>query len=71
MTERENGRPDPLPFTDLSGAKVRPAVVVFRDDRPGDDVILAFLIGDVGAEQYLLFLGIPVIGYVVSDVDLR
>jgi len=33
----------PFPFTDLSGAKVRPAVVVSRSDRPGDDVILAFV----------------------------
>jgi mRNA interferase MazF len=33
----------PFPFTDLSGAKVRPAVVVSRSDRPGDDVILAFI----------------------------
>jgi len=33
----------PFPFTDLSGAKVRPAVVISRTDRPGDDVILAFI----------------------------
>lgn len=33
----------PFPFTDLSGAKVRPAVVVSRSDRSGDDVILAFV----------------------------
>ena len=33
----------PFPFTDLSGAKVRPAVVVSRSNRPGDDVILAFI----------------------------
>ena len=33
----------PFPFTDLSGAKVRPAIVVSRSDRPGDDVILAFI----------------------------
>jgi mRNA interferase MazF len=33
----------PFPFTDMHGAKVRPAVVVSRDDRPGDDVILAFI----------------------------
>ena len=33
----------PFPFTDLSGAKVRPAVVASRTDRPGDDVILAFV----------------------------
>lgn len=33
----------PFPFTDLSGAKVRPAVIISRSDRPGDDVILAFI----------------------------
>jgi len=33
----------PFPFTDLSGVKVRPAVVISRPDRPGDDVILAFI----------------------------
>ena len=33
----------PFPFTDLAGAKVRPAVVVSRTDRPGSDVILAFV----------------------------
>lgn len=33
----------PFPFTDLSGAKVRPAVVVSPSDRPGDDVIVAFI----------------------------
>jgi mRNA interferase MazF len=33
----------PFPFTDLRGKKVRPAAVVSRSDRPGDDVILAFI----------------------------
>jgi mRNA interferase MazF len=33
----------PFPFTDLQGAKVRPAIIVSRADRPGDDVILAFV----------------------------
>lgn len=33
----------PFPFTDLSGQKVRPAVVVSRSDRPGRDVVLAFI----------------------------
>jgi mRNA interferase MazF len=33
----------PFPFTDLSGAKVRPAVIISRSDRAGDDVILAFV----------------------------
>lgn len=33
----------PFPFTDLSGQKIRPAVVVSRSDRPGSDVVLAFI----------------------------
>ncbi|MBM4047228.1 MAG: type II toxin-antitoxin system PemK/MazF family toxin [Planctomycetes bacterium] len=33
----------PFPFTDLSGRKVRPALVVSRSDRPGSDVVLAFI----------------------------
>lgn len=33
----------PFPFTDLSGQKVRPALVVSRSDRPGSDVVLAFI----------------------------
>ena len=33
----------PFPFTDLSGTKVRPAVVVSRSDRRGRDVLLAFV----------------------------
>lgn len=33
----------PFPFTDLSGRKVRPAVVVSRSDRSGSDVVLAFI----------------------------
>ena len=33
----------PFPFTDLSGQKVRPALVVSRSDRPGSDVLLAFI----------------------------
>lgn len=33
----------PFPFTDLSGARVRPAVIVSRSDRSGDDVVLAFV----------------------------
>lgn len=33
----------PFPFTDLTGSRVRPAVIVSRSDRPGDDVILAFI----------------------------
>lgn len=33
----------PFPFTDLSGNKVRPAVIVSRDDRGGADVVVAFI----------------------------
>jgi mRNA interferase MazF len=33
----------PFPFTDLSGKKVRPGVIVSRSDRPGGDVVLAFI----------------------------
>ena len=33
----------PFPFTDLSSAKVRPALIVTRDDHPGDDIILCFI----------------------------
>lgn len=33
----------PFPFTDLSGQKVRPALVVSRSDRSDNDVLLAFI----------------------------
>src|SRR5712691_11395198 len=33
----------PFPFTDLSGQKVRPALGVSRSNRPGRDVVLAFV----------------------------
>ena len=33
----------PFPFTNLSGQKVRPALVVSRTDRMGSDVVLAFI----------------------------
>jgi mRNA interferase MazF len=33
----------PFPFTDLSGNKVRPAVIVSSDARGGADVIVAFI----------------------------
>jgi mRNA interferase MazF len=39
----------PFPFTDLSGQKVRPALVVSRSDRPGSDVLLAFVTTYTGA----------------------
>ncbi len=48
----------PFPFTDLTGAKVRPAVVVSRTDRPGDDVVLVFISSVV--PQKLLLTDLPV-----------
>ena len=39
----------PFPFSDLSGSKVRPAVVVSRRNLPGRDVILAFVTGQPSA----------------------
>ena len=33
----------PFPFTDLTGSKVRPAVIVSADSRRGLDVIIAFI----------------------------
>lgn len=33
----------PFPFTDLTGSKVRPAVIVSSDARHGADVIIAFI----------------------------
>jgi mRNA interferase MazF len=33
----------PFPFTDLSGRKVRPCLIVSRTDRKDNDVIVAFL----------------------------
>ena len=38
----------PFPFTDLSGRRVRPALVVSRSDRSGNDVLLAFITSRVG-----------------------
>lgn len=39
----------PFPFTDLSGRKTRPALVVSRSDRSGSDVMLAFITTYVGS----------------------
>jgi mRNA interferase MazF len=33
----------PFPFTDLSGNKLRPALVISNSTRTGEDVILAFI----------------------------
>ena len=33
----------PFPFTDLSGNKIRPAVVISSSARKGDDIIVAFI----------------------------
>src|SRR5579884_428944 len=41
----------PFPFTDLSSQKVRPALVVSRSNRPGNDVILAFITSGVRAQS--------------------
>ena len=49
----------PFPFTDLSGQKVRPAVVVSRTNRPGQDVILAFLTSQRGVSVQAADLSIP------------
>ena len=32
-----------FPFTDLSGAKLRPALVISRDNEARDDIVLAFI----------------------------
>lgn len=32
-----------LPFTDLTGQKRRPALVVSPENRPGDDILVAFI----------------------------
>jgi mRNA-degrading endonuclease toxin of MazEF toxin-antitoxin module len=53
-----------LPFTDLSGQKRRPALIVSPDNRPGDDVIVAFV---------TRYLGQPLLSTEVSvlDTDLK
>jgi mRNA interferase MazF len=33
----------PFPYTNLSGQKTRPALVVSRSDRPGSDVVVALI----------------------------
>jgi len=49
----------PFPFTDLSGQKVRPGVVVSRTGRPGSDAILAFISTHRG--QSLLPTDLPIL----------
>ena len=49
-----------LPFTDLSGQKRRPALIVSPDTRPGDDVIVAFV---------TRYLGQPLLSTEVSVLD--
>jgi mRNA interferase MazF len=39
------------PFTDLSSAKRRPALVVSASDRPGRDCILAFITSQTGVAE--------------------
>ena len=43
----------PFPFTDLSAAKVRPALVVSRSDRSSRDVIVCFMTGRAELEAEL------------------
>jgi len=40
-----------FPFTDLSGAKLRPALVISRDNDRRDDVILAFITSRTAAAE--------------------
>lgn len=47
-----------FPFTDLSGNKLRPAMVVSRSDHPGSDVILAFI--TTIHEDQLLVTDLPI-----------
>jgi mRNA interferase MazF len=49
-----------LPFTDLSGQKRRPALLISPDTRPGDDVIVAFI---------TRYLGQPLLSTDVSVLD--
>lgn len=37
-----------LPFTDLTGRKQRPALVVSPENRPGDDILVAFVMSFKG-----------------------
>ena len=55
-----------LPFTDLSGQKRRPALVISPDTRLGDDVIVAFVTKYIG--QPLLSTDVAVLG---TDPDFR
>ena len=53
----------PFPFTNLSGMKRRPAVVVSGSKKTGDDVIIAFIssvvVEPVKDTEYILDVGHP------------
>ncbi len=49
----------PFPFTDLSGNKVRPAIIVSADDRQGNDVIIIF-VSSVFREHAFISTDIPI-----------
>jgi len=48
----------PFPFSDQSGAKVRPALIVSNDDfnRSSDDVILCAITSSIKAAKYSLLI---------------
>ncbi len=41
----------PFPFTDLQGKKVRPALIVSSDKRPGNDVIIIFISSVISSQN--------------------
>ena len=49
----------PFPFTDLTGNKVRPAIIISVDDRQGNDVIIIF-VSSVFREHTFLPTDIPI-----------
>lgn len=55
-----------LPFTDLSGRKQRPALLISPDTRVGDDVIVAFVTKYIG--QPLLPTDVAILD---SDPDFK
>ncbi len=48
----------PFPFTDLSGQKVRPAIVL-ADSRRGEDCIVAFISSNLKAKESSSVLVVP------------
>ncbi|MEK7536034.1 MAG: type II toxin-antitoxin system PemK/MazF family toxin [Patescibacteria group bacterium] len=41
----------PFPFTDLTGSKIRPAVIISQN-LPGDDVVVVFITSKSGAGKF-------------------